>query len=755
MLPATFGESSFRFTAALLAAGFMLKGNAALAQITSDRTTNTQVNTNEDFTNITGGIEAGNNLFHSFEQFSLIKGAEANFEHSSEIVNIFSRVTGGEISAINGLIQTEGDASLFLLNPAGIVFGDNAQLDVGGSFIVSTGDRFMFADGTEFDAVTPKSESLLTVSLPIGIQYGAEVGTIEVLPNNDPIANNFDLSVYPGNTLALLGGDIFVSRNSLDAVSGKIEVSSVKSGMISFSPDEFGWQFEYADVAQFGQIEFSDHANIRIDGGGRVNFQGQEIAFSAASGVLDFNQFSELKTKVNLTAAEAIEIDGGLIVTQIGLVSDLAAEIITDVGGNITLDAPQILISNGAIISAATLSRGDGGSIKINARNLRLYSEGNNNPAIITTSTGGTGQGGSIEINTDQLQIENGGQIQALTTGTGSGGTIAVNAEKSIKLSGTGILRSQDIERNISSTELASGFVASSGDESLSVAEQSGLTGTGGSLIIETPKLVIDQSAQISVGSYGAANAGDIEIHSSNLKLDRGGQIVANTASTEGGSINVRAEHSLILDRHSSISTTAASAGNGGNITLITENLALLNSNRISADASVGKGGNIQIEAQNLFIDPSSSITASSEVEQNEGSVEISTLDLNSRLATDYSSPSSFVAEDKITSGCGVGISLHSNQIRDVGRGGIPNNPFREMANLESLSDLETKSEPIALSKVSKTDRQINRQTDIFPTQSIVEVNRWVKNSQGRVELIADSSPRTLALQCLVNSSEG
>ena len=749
MLPANFKEYGLRLTVALATAGVMFEGSAALAQISSDSTTNTQVHTDEGFTSILGGIKAGTNLFHSFEQFSVVNGAAANFEHDAEIANIFSRVTGGSISEIDGLIQTQGDASLFLLNPAGIVFGDNAQLDIGGSFLATTGDRLIFADGTEFDAVVPKSESLLTVSLPVGIQYGGEAGAIEVSASENSIDNDFDLSVYSDNTLALLGGEIAIRQHSLDVVSSKLEIAAVESGTIALQPEELGWQFDYAAVDRFGAIDFRDFASIQIDGGGRVNFQGEKIALAAASGILDFNQFSELKTKVNLTATEAIEIDGGLIVTQVGTIGSLTEEAITDAGGDIVLNAPQISLGNGAIVSAATLSDGDGGSIEIRASELKLFGNENSNPAIITTSTGGMGHGGSIVIDVERLQIEDGSQIQALTSGMGAGGTISVRATEAIELKGTGILRSEDIESNITETELASGFVASSGNESLSVEAQAELTGVGGSLIIDTPKLTIDDSAQISVGSYGAADAGDIEIHTSSLKLDRQGEIVANTASNEGGSISVWAERSLVLDRAGAISTTADSAGNGGNITLETANLALIDGNRIVADANQGRGGNIYIDARGLFIDPSSSITASSAVDQNNGTVEISTLDLNSRLATDYIEPSSLVAEDGITASCGIGIGLYSDRLRDVGRGGIPHNPFREIAKLEGLSDLGIKYEQIKPTNIAKVDRQT-----AVAMPPIIEANRLVFNSFGQAELVADVAATVKPMPCLSDAAD-
>ncbi|MCD8485984.1 MAG: filamentous hemagglutinin N-terminal domain-containing protein [Desertifilum sp.] len=138
---------------------FCLCPGIAIAQIASDGTLNTTVIPNGDRFTILNGTSAGNNLFHSFQQFSVPTGGAATFDlvNTPNISTIFSRVTGGSLSRIDGLIQTSNGnqpVSLFLLNPNGIVFGPNAQLNLGGSFVGTTAHQIQFASGGSFRADT-------------------------------------------------------------------------------------------------------------------------------------------------------------------------------------------------------------------------------------------------------------------------------------------------------------------------------------------------------------------------------------------------------------------------------------------------------------------------------------------------------------------------------------------------------------------------------------------------------------------------
>jgi filamentous hemagglutinin family protein len=223
----------------LLAGYIVVLASSAQAQVVPDSTLLTVVSSpdSRNFA-IDAGSRSGANLFHSFRQFSVPTGSSVVFNHATDIQNIFSRVTGGNSSTIDGLIQASGSANLFLLNPSGIVFGPNAQLNIGGSFLGTTASSIKFGGGVEFSATNPAP--LLTLTVPIGLQMGQTSANIEVQDSGhtqiydranllpfDRRSYNGGLAVAGSKSLTLLGGNIQLNSGLLIAEDGQINLGAV------------------------------------------------------------------------------------------------------------------------------------------------------------------------------------------------------------------------------------------------------------------------------------------------------------------------------------------------------------------------------------------------------------------------------------------------------------------------------------------------------------------------------------------------
>src|SRR6476620_1760149 len=201
--------------------------------------------------NITGGTRpgGGTNLFHSFGDFNVPSNNIANFLNASGFAtsNILGRVTGGDISNIFGAIQTQGfgNANLFLMNPAGFLFGPNATVNVGGMVSFTSADYLRLADNARFNAVPGPADALLTASPVAAFGFlGSNPGAITV--------QGSQLSVTPGQSISLVGGNITVQSGVLDdgvtiqparlsAPGGQINLASVASpGEVLFPALQIG-----------------------------------------------------------------------------------------------------------------------------------------------------------------------------------------------------------------------------------------------------------------------------------------------------------------------------------------------------------------------------------------------------------------------------------------------------------------------------------------------------------------------------------
>ncbi|MEG4146542.1 CHAT domain-containing protein [Microcoleus sp. Pol12B5] len=271
---------------------------------------------------INGGSLSGDgaNLFHSFGQFGLNQGQIANFLTNSAIQNILARIAGGDASLINGLITvTGGNSNLFLINPAGIVFGPNASLNVPAAFTATTANGVGFGSNW-FNAAGTNNFSAL-VGTPNAFYFSPGV------PGS--IVNAGNLSVTPGQNLALLGGTV-VSTGQLSAAGGKITVAAVGGDQVlRISQPGHLLSLEIATGGNFGispqtlnpvslpqlltgtgqnqaaGVAVADDGSVRLVGSGLQVNSGDVAIAANVSGLPQLNAGS-----ANLWAAENLTLAG-------------------------------------------------------------------------------------------------------------------------------------------------------------------------------------------------------------------------------------------------------------------------------------------------------------------------------------------------------------------------------------------------------------------------------------------------------------
>ena len=614
----------------------MLPSSVLAQQITPDNTlpNPSSVEAGCAVCTIDGGTLQGNNLFHSFTEFSVPQGGEAIFNNLDTVENIFSRVTGNSISEIDGLIRANGTADLFLLNPNGIIFGPNAQLELGGSFIASTADRIVFEDFS-FSSIESDVLPLLTVSAPIGLGYRVNNGAIRIEGPGitSMIPSDFGLSVQPGNTLALVGGDITVEKSFLNSPGGRIELGSVAdSGIVNLSPISHGWQLDYSKAESFGNITFSRslvRSSIADDPSLQISSAESAIAIRGFS--LDLQRSS----LINADSSTAIQV------------------------GDIQIDVNRLTLQGGSAITSRTFGDASGGDIVVNAlESVEVVGVLSAGPfefsSSLSTSSGefdfgeSTGDAGTITISTPVLRIQEGATIGATTFSEGNGGNVIINASELVQVAGISNTGSRSsLFASARGSAMGDAGTISVSTPSLVIqegAEISSLTetdsqGNGGGIVIEADTITIAEGARTTVESRGTGTGGTIEIESNSLILEDDASISARAVSNTGGNINLRIHDFLMLRHESNISTTAGTAqagGDGGNIIINAESgfvvAALEEDSNITADAFTGQGGDIQITAQGVFgVEPReqatslSDITASSELGL-DGKVQIDTL---------------------------------------------------------------------------------------------------------------------------------
>ncbi len=525
------------------------------------------------------GQTRGANLFHSFQRFNIDTGGRVTFTGPDGIKNVISRVTGGERSAIDGTLASavEG-ANFYLLNPAGVLFGPNARLDVKGSFHASTADGLRFADGAVFSALDTAG-STLSVAEPQAFGFlGGNVGRIDVSGSNLVIRSGATLGLSAGELAlegAVLGNDASVqvpgSAIALAAQRGAGEVpvdpalpAVARDGAITLAADAAG---------------NPSGAIVNGPGGGRVRIEGGDILLDVSS-VGSFN-FGD------------VDDTGGV---------DLAAE-------NLLIRGQQTAGGRAGGIATTTFAGGRAGPVQVSASTISVVD------GVIASTPLGSGGGGPITIAADSISLVGGLVGVPLFGGAAFGASAAttITATNSLSLDGAaGILSISQGDQSAGPITIRSqGTVALAGGSLIST--EAFARGAGGSIDLEAASLVLD-NGRITASTNAGGDAGDVAVRVSSLQLRNQGQIATSTnGSGDGGDLAVTADL-IDADGATTLSgfrltglvadTGGYSSGDAGLIAVSAAEIGLRNGAQISGiTRGSGQGGTVTIAADRVAVD--------------------------------------------------------------------------------------------------------------------------------------------------------
>jgi filamentous hemagglutinin family protein len=614
----------------------------------------------------TDGTTQGTNLFHSFSVFNINSTESATFTGPAGLDNVISRVTGGTASSIDGLFRsTVPSADVYFINPAGVVFGQNATLDVPGAFHTSSADELRFTDSNVFSASNPPA-TVLTAAAPAAFGFlGANPAGITF--------NDSALSVPTGQTLSLVGGDVTIAgtdRNrpspQLEAASGRINLVSVgASGGVTIA----GGELDAGGFAAYGEITVAesrlavsgspsgavyieggnivvDSSHIRADNsgpadGGGITFKGKDVLI----------RFDENRLRSDQTQPR-IEIDnfdsgrgGDIDIQADSLTLENGVRVIAYTGGsgrggdlNITVD--RFEASSTGTAFTETDGTGRGGDVTLAASTVLVIGELGALPTGISADTGGDGAGGDVLVRADDVELVEAGFIDAFAFqgSTGKGGDVTVVATNSVEIRNGSAIQSAALGSGDSGdVEVTAGRILVFSDDGPGFTQLNTFsffgTGNAGDLTLRASSLEVREGIVGSV-AIGPGSGGDTRIFVDSLLVDGNGivtpefgdpQLVIDPvdftqissgglipSSGPAGNVEIVAK-SVVVRGGASIDSGTAGMNPGGNIDITADQIRIETDARIDTTTNAsGPAGTISLKATDLVLSDGGNITASS-----------------------------------------------------------------------------------------------------------------------------------------------
>ena len=583
--------------------------------------------------NITGGTRPGGegNLFHSFGNFNVPTNNIANFLNDTGLptANILARVTGTNgnnptLSSISGTIHTTGfgHANLFLMNPAGFLFGPNATVNVGGMVAFTTADYLRLADNVRFNAVPNAAADAFLSTAPVAAYgfLGSNPGAITV--------QGSEFTVTEGPGISLVGGNIAIQSGTPDggttqparlvAPGGQINLASVASpgevSAVDFMPTS-GMTMGNISLSQGALLDVS--ANVSANAAGTVRIRGGQLIMDNATISADTGEShgAPIAVDIDVTGDLSITSNQNSAITARATGAGNAGEIRIKSGNlDVNFAYPEL----GVVIDSSTLGSGNAGKVTVTTGDLKVVNNSTGFGVFIDSGTGGTGNGGNVTIKVrygDFLGafINTG---DAVSFGTGSAGNLYIGGTN-------GMADSLHFDSAQIFTEA---FSAKGGAITLEAHDISITNNTfvsSISLLGENPininadRLSMDTVIRVQAQTIGPGNGGDIVFTGKRLEMSNESAFISNTyGDGNAGNIRVNASEYVRFSDNPLVSTPSGlftnsigsegvtPSGHAGSIQVITPRLEMTGGARISTTTgTAGRGGDVTITASDgIFI---------------------------------------------------------------------------------------------------------------------------------------------------------
>ncbi|MDF5729182.1 MAG: filamentous hemagglutinin N-terminal domain-containing protein, partial [Rhizonema sp. PD38] len=576
---------------------------------------------------ITGGAIRGANLFHSFREFNVDAGRGAYFQNpNASIKNIFTRVTGNNRSDIFGTLGTFGNAAnLFLINPNGIVFGLNAALNVGGSFVGTTANAIQFGNLGIFSASTPEAPSPLLTINPSALLFN-QLSPASITNSSTALAGFNSagvqvrgLIVPDGQSLLLVGGDVNVNGGSLIADQGRVELAGLAApGTVGLNLADKTLSLNVPVGVARANVSLSNGAEVNVRGasGGSIVINAHDLNLAGAS-ILRAGIASGLGTPNSQAGDIEINATGDTTLSDGSFIANAVQSQAIGKGGNTNITTGSLSLSNGASLSNSTFGQGDAGRVFVQAsKAVSLV----NSSILNDVEAGAVGNTIGIFITAESLSLTDGAYLESSIFGAnasalggrGNPGGVNINVSDRITFAGVNQIRASGIYNN---TDL--GAVGNGGDITInagSLTVQNGARlntgvsgqGNGGNIIINARDRVDFDGgamANVELGAGAVGKAGDIRITAGTLSLTNKTFLLSNTLGKgDAGNITIDARDTVSFDGSSlalSDVFTNTAVGKAGNIHLTTGMLSLKNGSQLTSNVfGQGDAGNITIDAR-------------------------------------------------------------------------------------------------------------------------------------------------------------